>query len=192
MVFCNFKKFYKEPEEKYVCMSTVIFLPESYIKLTYGNERNVRDKKQNMFIRNLMITAKRLITGYYPKNYYLRIYFDESLTEVMDKWGRFFKMAMKHPKIQLIKYNCPDYVVEKKYHVELFGTMVRFHALFESQSQIEMVCIVDADNIASKDWLRAVIDFQNSDYDIHTFQGFLEAPFYKADIYQRYFAYPDC
>jgi hypothetical protein len=174
---CSIIKYYKEPIEKYVLLSTVLFIPEKYLKLTYGKIRDERNKKQKLFMEKIILISEQLLNNYFPSNYYYRIYFDDSV-KINSLWQNIFKILLKHPKIQLVKYNCPKFKNEN--HFKLFGTIMRFHPIFE-KNNTELICVVDADNQFSKDWISEIEKFRISNKLIHTFQGILEAPFYKMD-----------
>jgi len=174
---CDFKRFYTEPKEKYILFSTVLFIPDKYLKLTYGKIRDERDKKQKLFMDKILILSEQLLNNYFPSNYYLRIYFDESI-KTNKLWIDIFKVLLKHPKIQLVKYNCQKFKNEN--HYKLFGTIIRYQPIFE-KNNTELICVIDADNSFSKNWINEIEKFRKSEKLIHIFQGILEAPFYKMD-----------
>ncbi len=55
---CQFTRYYKEPDSKYICMSMALFLPEKYQKLTYGHKRNVTEIKKKQFLQHIIYNAR--------------------------------------------------------------------------------------------------------------------------------------
>lgn len=179
---CKFKRYFKEPKEKYVCMSISLFVVDEYIKHN-KNDRpyNVLDEKINIFIKNMTLKAKQLLTGYFPKNYYMRIYFDESIKK--NKYlNKLLKTFKTYDKIQLIKFECPKFKTNNKNHLHLFGTIMRFHALFDKESpNIEMCLFLDADSIYKPKYLEEVNKFYKSNKLVLAFNSFYQLAFYMMD-----------
>jgi len=178
---CEYIRYYEEPQEKYVCMSMSLFLPQKYKKLTYGIEREVAEKKKESFLKHLIYNAKNIMSNYFPKNYYYRIYYDESINDD-ERFKKLIEVLKKNKRFQMVKYKCHG-VFNNRSHLNLFGTLLRFHPLFDKDSpNIKVVAILDADNVYTKEWLKNLENFINdNDYNIMTYQGLLESPFYKLD-----------
>jgi hypothetical protein len=179
---CKFTRYYEEPNEKYVCLSLSLFLVEKYIKRTKKNESiNVLDKKINLFFKNMIQKSKNLLDGTFPNNYYMRIYYDDSIYK-NDKMKLLFDKFKKHQKIQLIQYECPKYKKNDISHIHLFGTVMRFHALFDKYSpNMEMCAFIDADAYYTKNYIRELEDFRKSNYLILTFNTIYQTPMYFMD-----------
>lgn len=180
---CQFTRYYKEPDNKYICMSMVLFLPEKYQKLTYGKKRNVIEAKKAQFLKHIIYNTRLILSNYFPNNYYYRIYYDNSIDNDKE-FSRLINVLKNNPKFQIIKYQCPGAETKGGQHIGLFGTIIRFHPLFDKESpNISAVAIMDADNIYTKKWVDNMIKFMNDDkYNLMTYQGLLESPFYKSDM----------
>lgn len=176
---CNLIREYKEPSEKYICMSTALFVPEKYIKMTFGEKRNVKEIKQKKYLRNLIVIGKKLLNGDYPKDVYLRIYYDHTIRD-NPFWKDFLIHARKHPKIQLIYFECNQFIFNK-FHQQLFGTMIRFHAFFDDKSNTKCVFSVDSDLVFKEAFFKEVDKFLASDYSFIFAGGVFLAAFYKPD-----------
>jgi hypothetical protein len=123
------KKYYVEPTNKYNIMSVCAFRIENNYRSTeiyYNGLKNLANK----------------FNRYFP-NFYLRLYYDISITktnyknsainkENKEKWVPLISSMKKNPKIQVIKYKHPDFIIPNtNYHQGLFGTFVRFIPLFD-------------------------------------------------------------
>jgi len=179
---CKFTRYYTEPNHKYTCLSTSLFIVEKYIKRTKNNQiKNVLDNKINLFFENTIQKCKHLLDGHYPKNYYMRIYYDDSI-EFNKKISKLFTLLKKHPKVQLIKFNCPKFKENKISHINLFGTVMRFHVLFDQESpNIDLCILIDADAIYTKNFIEEVEKFRHENYYVMTFNSIYQLPFYYMD-----------
>lgn len=137
------KKYYKEPQNKYNLISCCVFrLKDNYKSIDnyYNGLRNLVDKIPYMF-----------------KNFYLRIYFDNSIIkpkydseiinkEIIKKWIPLINKLKKIDYIQLIKYEHPDFIINNGLnHKGLFGTLIRFLPLFNTNQKIKNIIITDID-----------------------------------------------
>lgn len=180
MQFCNFVREYIEPKDKYICFSTSLFVPEKYIKMTFGTKRDVKEKKQRKYLKNLIEISKKLLNGEYPNNVYLRIYYDHTIKN-NPFWDSFMNSAKKHPKIQLIYYQCNQFIYNQ-YHQRLFGTIVRFHAFFDDKSNTSCVFTVDSDLVYTPIFFKEIDKFmKNDEYSFISAGGVFLAAFYKPD-----------
>ncbi len=181
---CEYIRYYKEPDEKYVCMSISLFLPEKYQKMTYGKQREIMQQKKNDFLKHIAFNIRLMMNNYFPSNFYYRIYYDDSIYND-EKFAKLIESLKNNHKYQLIKYKCKGVELTKtKGHVGLFGTLMRLHPLFDEKSpNIQAVAIMDADNIYTREWVKNALNFLNdSKYNLLTYQGLLESPFYKMDM----------
>ena len=146
--FCSLKKYYKEPDKPYNLISTCFFLADNYYK----------DPIQKYF-NGLKITIENFYL-HFDKSYYFRIYFDNSLLEKIhknkivndsiDKIKQLIDSYKKQERLQLVEYNCKDYKKDK-FHFGLFGTIVRFHPLFETGSKTKNIILSDIEPVAIYD-----------------------------------------
>jgi hypothetical protein len=181
---CDFKRFYKEPTEKYVCLATSLFYKDEYIKVNKDLKTyNATKIKVDLFIKNLSKTIKSLEDGTYPSNFYLRIYFDKSLFKLTE----YKEMLMKlkdNPKIQLIQYTCKDYMyLNKDTHMDLFGTLIRLHAIFDDSSPNMTICMtIDSDSYLSKRFINLFNSFEKSKYLVQTISKISTVSFHRDDF----------
>jgi len=179
---CEYIRYYKEPNEKYVCMSLSLFILDKYIKRTKNNKPiDVLSQKIDLFFKNMVIKLKHLLNNVYPNNYYMRIYYDDSVY-TNDKIKKLFDVIKDYKKIQLIKFNCPKYKKNNINHIGLFGTVMRFHALFDNDSpNMEMCVFIDADTIYTKKYIEEVEHFRKSNNLVLTFGNIYQMPIYFMD-----------
>jgi hypothetical protein len=146
--FCSLKKYYKEPNKPYNLISTCFFLADNYYKdpiIKYFN--------------GLKITIENFYL-HFDKSYYFRIYYDNSLLEkihknkvvndIIDKIKELIDSYKKQERLQLVEYNCKDYRKDK-FHFGLFGTIVRFHPLFETGANTKNIILSDIEPVAIYD-----------------------------------------
>lgn len=138
------KRYYTEPIGEYNVVSTVIFrLEDNYKDMSeyYNKSANLTDK----------------FYDYFPKNFYLRIYFDDSIikksgNEIIDNeidkiWIPLLIKFKKLNFVQLCKYKHIDFLKNNIFHIGLFGTLMRFLPLFDYKfnKNIKTVLITDID-----------------------------------------------
>ncbi len=114
---------------------------------------------------------------YFP-NFYLRIYYDSSVTDnyeekhknyTLQLWQPLFREMKKNKYIQLVKYDIPKWRKNKTYHEGLIGTMVRFFPLFDipENKNIQDVLIFDIDiNIMELEFNKKYYDILNKNANI--------------------------
>lgn len=167
---CEFIKYYTEPKKKYKCLSTSLFYKKSkYIKITQDLKTyNATDEKVQLFYNNLDKVNKLLLDGSYPDYIYFRIYYDKSIFEV-DIYNELFERLKQNPKIQLIEYNCKNFKTLDDKHITLFGTLLRYHALFEEESnKIDYCVFVDCDNILTQNFFTIFEEFKKTKKLVYT------------------------
>jgi hypothetical protein len=192
MQSCELIKHYTEPTHKYICLSTSLFIQSKYIKAisnirsTTAGNKNVTDAKLNLFYKNLLSIAKNLIDGTYPKNYYLRIYYDSTLFNNV-KFTKMIKLFKTHPKIQLVEYSCNKYKSinnnnNSNIHINLFGTLMRFYSIFDPESPNMKCCIcIDADNTYTKQFINIISKFYKSDKLVYAINRINQISFHADD-----------
>jgi hypothetical protein len=159
---CEFIKYYTEPTKKYTCLSTSLFHKGEYIKVSKDlKPYNIASEKTKLFYNNLNKVNELLLNNIYPENIYFRIYYDKSIFEI-ELYNELFKLLKKNPKIQLIEYNCKYFKSNDK-HIDLFGTLLRFHAIFDEDSKKMDYCVfVDCDNILTDKFFIVFEEFKKS------------------------------
>ena len=184
---CSLKRYYKEPKEKYVCMTTSLFYKSGYLKVSKNLEAvNKTMNKVRSFIKNIKNTVQQFINGVYPSNYYYRIYFDKTIYK-LDEYKQLIKIIMKNPKVQLIEFNCDNIKninnKSKTAHIELFGTLMRFHAIFDDKSpNLETVLCVDADNTYTRKFMEVASNFIKSDKLVMNVMSITTISFHSNDF----------
>jgi hypothetical protein len=180
---CQFIKRYNEPNIPYICFSTSLFVSEIYMKYDIEKEEqiNVKNEKQQKYLNTLIEVSKRLLNGYYPNNLFYRIYYDHTIKN-NPFWKNFLIMAEKHPKIQLVYYKCSKFININGFHHKFFGTIVRFHAFFDKDSNTKCVVSIDSDVFYRTDFLNEINKFiDNDNYQFIVFAGIHNSPFHKPD-----------
>ena len=163
----QFKRYYKEPKEDYVCFATSLFYKDKYLKMK--KDFSFQDetlKKIKSFIVNISNTINLFLQKKTPDNYYYRIYFDKTLFKIKE-YKNLFDILKKLNKIQLIEYNSEEFKNKNNKnglsHIDLFGTFMRFHAFFDNKSpNLKTVVCIDADNTYKEKFVDIVKNFIKS------------------------------
>lgn len=182
---CIFEKQYKEPKEKYVVVSFSIFYIPEYIRHSRDKTYNNSVMRQLQFLYNLTLNINYLNLGFLPKNWYFRIYYDDSLFKFNHKgkypWKQFISMYKNHKRIQFVKYKCPAFFKDNG-HLNLFGTLLRLHPIFSPEENTSMVIMFDADNVFTKSYLDELEKFERSHFDYNAFSSKYETSYYMYDF----------
>lgn len=196
MSSCQFKKYYKEGDQPYHLLVTSVFYYDKYKRFLKGQQKDVAQEKQLIFLKNLTANIKNFDNNFFPDNWIYRIYFDKSLLKFKYQnklpWKIFLQKYKSHPKVQFIEYQCPKYhntsSTQPFDHQKLFGTLIRFHPLFQPDPKILSIHIVDADNYYTEPWLNELKTFiYDPKAKIHTFCSQYEFARYRYDILPNYF-----
>ncbi len=76
-------------------------------------------------------------------NYKIRLFIDESIHS--DK--KIYEIITKLESVQAVLYSCPNFIIEEKHHIGLFGTMIRFFPFFDfPNNDANIVISSDIDN----------------------------------------------
>lgn len=78
--------------------------------------------------------------------YKIRLFIDNSIYE--DK--KIYNQILACENVQIVLYSCPNYMINDKHHIGLFGTMVRFFPLFDflnNDANIVVIADIDGTNI---------------------------------------------
>lgn len=182
---CKFTKYYEDTgDTKYNLFVISVFYYNKYMRLgAKGVYSNKSIERQFSFLKNLIANIESLYNGVIPKDWKIRIYYDESLMNFnydgVKIWDEFIDTVIKLKKVQLVKFECPKYFNKKNYqHIKLFGTLMRFYPLFEKEKNVISVNCIDADNFITKPWMHELVKFVKSDYDINVFCSKYEFPRY--------------
>ena len=178
----SFKKYFKEPSIKYNCFSISLFYLEKYLKTDkYLKLCDVSEKKINVFYENLLKIDEFLKDGTYPKDFYVRFYFDKSVFK-SKKYLEILKLFSKNNKVQLIEYNWKELKMNN-IHVNLAGTFARFYTIFDSSSHNMEYCVLaDADNIFTKNFFNIFNEFKKSNNLVYTFNSINQTVFHANDF----------
>lgn len=191
MSVCHFIKEYNDPKNEYSIISLSLFYMPQYIRQFYNNARNVTVERQLKFIYNLLSNLHNLEHKFYYPNWYLRIYYDDSIFKFKHEgtyiWEDFYNEYKHHNKLQWINYKCPDFMKNNDYHINLFGSIIRFYPFFYKDSKLKMVISADMDNFYTKDYLSELRNFENSNYDFNVFCSKYEVAFYQQKETDCYF-----
>ncbi len=100
-------------------------------------------------------------------DYYLRLFIDTNIYNDKD----IMKLLNSSNKIQLVLFECMNYQIEKlgnKYHIDLFGTLVRYFPLFNfNNNDAKSIIIVDIDlSYDDRYRLSGILNYKNKEKDI--------------------------
>lgn len=183
---CNFIKKYNEPKQKYNIFSFSIFYMKEYQQYNKEDSEDISVKRQTTFLYNLALNISNLESGVFGKNWYFRIYYDESIFNFkIDKvypWIEFFNKYKNNKLIQFVKFNCRHFIDKQKKskcHINLFGTLPRLYPIFEENKLLQTIVVFDADNYITKKYFDEIILFKKSKYDYNAFCSKYETTFYR-------------
>ena len=133
--YCNFIKYYKEPQYNYnVVTSSFFIIHNSYKKIDiYFNG-----------LKNIVTNFKKI----FDKNWYLRIYIDDSLDasknhnmkNILLKYSGFIDELFHLDFVQMVKFSCDMFKNKNNspYHYGLFGTLMRYYPLFDFNDNLHI------------------------------------------------------
>lgn len=182
---CDYSKQYEEPERKYNIFSFSIFYMKEYRQYNKNDAKDVAVKRQTAFLHNLGLNIDNLNNGVFGKNWYFRIYYDESIFNFkvngVCPWIAFFNKHKHNKLIQFVQFNCNSFIDKRKKtkcHINLFGTLPRLQPIFEQNNLLQTVVVFDADNYITKTYFDEIILFKKSKYDYNVFCSKYETSFY--------------
>lgn len=153
---CNFKILNQKPNEYYMKKKNIISL------CFFKKEQYSKNFKIYMFgLKNWV----KFINSF-KHNYIIRIFIDNNVYE--DK--EIMKIINSCPYMEPILFECADYM-EKKYHIELFGTMVRFFPMFDFKNNDSNKVIVSDIDLKNYD-LPRIRELINQSFHSNVFTGF--------------------
>jgi len=133
---CKFKVVYGEmdPNKK------KNFFVSSLFKMRNGGYKNFNKYLQILDIIDEFLESLNTII---PEKLYLRLFIDSNIyndNQIMDK-------LKKVKDISLILFTCSDFIIQDKYHVSVFGTLIRFFPLFDfPNNDAKHILITDMDS----------------------------------------------
>jgi hypothetical protein len=183
---CKFIKYFKEPTKKYVCMSTVLFFKDKYIKVSRNlKTSNKTEDKVTSFYNNLKETENMLTKKIYPEDFYLRIYYDKSIFKIQ-KYVTLFEKFKQNKKIQLVEFHCEHFMDNDNFHIDLFGSFMRFYTIFDNEStKMEYCILTDADNIYTEKFVEIFDTFKKSKNLVYTFNKITQIGFHGNDYMEN-------
>jgi len=137
-----------DTSKKYNILSTCFFKMGSHYK------------NFDIYIRGLKNLIKLLKS---QTNYVLRIFIDEHIKA--DK--TIYSLLIGSEQIQIILFKCSNYI-ESKYHVDVFGALVRLFPIFDFDSNDSLnVIVVDVDlNWEDLNKLKIMMEYTTNDNEI--------------------------
>lgn len=167
MNFIQLKKYYKDPSDKVNIISVSAFL----LKNSYKNI--------DLYYYGLNDLVES-VPEYFP-NFYLRIYFDSSLTKpkhedeklnefILTKWKPFLEKIKLYSYIQLVKFTSNEFKNNDFRHIGLFGTLIRLIPLFDyadNMTNIVIVMDIDVTKIIIEEKSKTFNLFMNSSSKFH-------------------------
>jgi hypothetical protein len=192
-ISCYFSENFKQPDKEYIIVSYSLFYIPQYLRHYYKKEsEDISVKRQFEFATNLSQNINNIETGFLPKNWYIRIHYDDSIFQFKRKgkyiWKTFYQQYKRHPRVQWVKFNCPDFKTGNKFHKNLFGTLPRLYPLFKNEKNVKMVLLCDADNILTKGFVDEVCAFEKDEnVGILKFCSRFEISFYQQNSWNQCF-----
>jgi len=179
LIKLKLNKYFIEPKNKYVCFTTCLFYKKKYIiNILNGNKlikKNMSYNKKNNFIENLIKINESLLNGYYPDNFYLRLYYDKNILKIK-KYKDLLTILKKNKKVQLIEYEI-DNIFDP-----IIGTLIRFYTFFDQESKnLEYSICVDSDQFYDKKYIDFFKKFVKTKKLIYTMTRLYYTPSHSDD-----------
>lgn len=182
---CLFTKEYDEPTEKYNIFSFSVFYMKKYLRFYSSKAHDISVTRQKQFLYNLTLNIQNLERGFFGNNWYIRIFYDQSLFKFKIgkrvPWLEFIKFHKKNKRVQFVKFECNLFKnkTNKNFHLNLFGTLPRLYPIFEKNDLLDTIVIFDADNFITKDFFYEIYLFKKSHYDYNSFCSKYNVSYYK-------------
>ena len=95
--------------------------------------------------------------GAWPPDTRMRIYYDDSLA-LYPAWAPLLAKYRDHPFFQWVHFDMPAYKdpQDPRLHLQLIGTVMRFHAFFDHACRATVISAVDLDIVYKPRWLHEV------------------------------------
>ena len=179
---CELERFYNEPNYKYICFTTSLFYKKNYTKVSKNlKPYNVSKQKVKLFLESIIKFVKNLYNNKYPENSILRIYYDDSINSE-PKLKNLIENLKKFNKVQLIRYKCKNILYNSESHQDLFGTLLRFHAIFDDKSpNMEYVVSIDADNKYTEKFIEIFEEFKKENLLVKAINNISQISFHSSD-----------
>jgi hypothetical protein len=161
MINLKLTKYFTEPEEKYICLTACLFIKKKNIRNVLVDKKYQPEnfsKKNNLYnyIKTLTKISDSLINGYYPDNFYLRLYYNDKIIK-NKKYNDLLNILKENTKIQLVKYEVNNLFDH------LIGTLIRFYTFFDDESKnIEYSISIDIDMFLNKKFIDIFNNFRKT------------------------------
>jgi hypothetical protein len=139
---------------------------KKYLRFYSSKARDISITRQKQFLYNLTLNIQNLERGFFGNNWYIRIFYDQSLFKFKIgkrvPWLEFIKFHKKNKRVQFVKFECNLFKnkTNKNFHLNLFGTLPRLYPIFEKNDLLDTIVIFDADNfIIFASRLRILVKF---------------------------------
>lgn len=112
-----------------------------FFKLENKGYKDLNKYLDGLINFNKQINARRL-------QFKIRLFIDESI--FTDE--KIFSIIKTLNNVQPVLYSCPNFIINDKYHIGLFGTLVRFFPFFDfanNDASIVISADIDYTNISS-------------------------------------------
>jgi hypothetical protein len=173
------KKYFTEPDHKYNCFTACLFQKKNILKSVLSGKKYITHdlkNRMNSFIKTLTKISDSLINGYYPDNFYLRLYYNNKIVK-NKKYNDLLNILKKNKKVQLIKYEIDDLFDP------LIGSLVRFYTFFDDEStNIEYSISIDCDDFLNNKFIRLFNNFKNTNKLIYGISLLYYIPFHTNDF----------
>ena len=133
-----------------ICELTPLFpidysIKKNIISCSFFKLSTTPYKNFNKYIDGLEVLYEEVYNKYKKENFIIRLFIDNTIHNDKNLFNRIEKMN----KIETVLYSCSDYLLEpdKKHHIGLFGTFVRFFPMFDfPNNDANIVIISDIDD----------------------------------------------
>lgn len=168
-------------------LSCVAFFFPTYTKKYVRGSVDVTGERQSQMQRSIkMYMDMYQELEWFRRGVIIRFYYDDSLflyvNEVGVKpWIDIISKMKTHPLFQMVHYDCKIPYMRETFmirdedgnlnkhdlHRGLLGTMIRFHALMDSENSLDVscVCLIDIDTLYTAEWWKEHLRFIDSDND---------------------------
>lgn len=140
--------------------------PYDIISVSLFRMRNAY-KADDIYIdgmRRIVDNVKEFLPGVY-----VRIHFDDSICTGDAKWRELFADLSDDNTVQLMHYKHPRFASSDGTHEGLFGTLIRFHPLFDypANKNLRTVYVTDIDNLITNRNVMLLNEFRASASHFH-------------------------
>jgi len=154
------KKYFTEPGHKYNCFTACLFQKKKILKSVLSGKKYITQDltkdRMDSFIKTLTKISDSLINGYYPDNFYLRLYYNNKIIK-NKKYKKLLNILKQNKKVQLIKYEVDDLFDP------LIGSLIRFYTFFDDEStNIEYSISIDSEDFLNNKFIKLFDNFKKT------------------------------